>query len=213
MAAKRRNCIEQLKRAGCTLYLFSNKGRQKRSLKELLQYKLTKRRVRSLARFLPFDEYDITVINLGYLEIISHYWKTFHQYVHRYVLLFHVYNKSDAIKPKGKALLKKWMANSSLNLFASLRIKTFLEQELSMEIPKVATLFNPLTFTAPDQLIAYPELKNGNYIFVMLATLEVRRKAQDHLIKALSSTSMERESLATLFIWKRRVGEAVAKAD
>src|SRR5687767_973974 len=71
--------IDQLRKAGCTLYLFSNKGRQKRSLLERLQYKITKRKVRYFANHLPLAAYDLTVINLGYLEIIDHYWKGFYK--------------------------------------------------------------------------------------------------------------------------------------
>jgi glycosyltransferase involved in cell wall biosynthesis len=179
--------INQLRNAGCALYLFSNKGRQKRNLLERLQYKITKRKVRYFANHLPLSAYDLTVINLGYLEIIDHYWKGFYKHVRNYALLFHVHDEADTIKEKRKDLLRKWVKGAKHNLFASMRTKQFLERELAITIPNAGTLINPISFQAPNELTPYPPLQNGNYVFVMLATLDTRRKAQDNLITALSA--------------------------
>ena len=184
---QKKDRIEKLKEAGCEIYLFSNNGREKRTFSERIKHKITKRKVKSYSRSLPVPEYDITVVNLGYLEIVSHYWKHFHQYMKNYVLLFHVHSDDDPIKANRKPLLKKWITESSHNLFASDRTKNFFERELSMQIPNADILINPITFKAPAELTRYPPLNNGNYLFIMLATLDVRRKAQDNLVKALSS--------------------------
>ncbi|HEV7331930.1 MAG TPA: glycosyltransferase family 4 protein [Flavisolibacter sp.] len=179
--------IACLRAAGCELYLFSNKGREKRTFLERLQYKITKRKVRRYANALPFGEYDLTVINQGYLEVISHYWKGLHRYVDNYVLLYHGFNENDRIKPKYKPLLKRWVLHARQNLFASERTKTFLERELAITLPHADTLLNPLTFPAPQESTPPPPLQENNYIFVMLAALDARRKAQDNLIKALAA--------------------------
>ncbi|HUC81412.1 MAG TPA: glycosyltransferase, partial [Flavisolibacter sp.] len=192
--------IEKLKAAGCELYLFSNKGREKRTFAERMQYKLTKRRVRQHSKALPMANYDTTVINLGYLEIVALYWKHFFQYVSNYTLLFHVHSDDDPVKPKQKELLRKWLLNAKHNLFASERSKTFFEQQLSISIPNAGILINPITFQPPQGLTAYPPLQNSNYVWVMLATLETRRKAQDNLVKALSSQKWkERNWLLNLY--------------
>jgi glycosyltransferase involved in cell wall biosynthesis len=154
---------------------------------ERLQYKVTKRRVKRYARSLPVSQYDATVINLGYLEIISHYWKHFHQYAKNYTLLFHVHSDDDPVKAKRKELLKKWVLNAKHNLFASERTQRFLEAQLSINVPNADILINPITFKAPEAPTPFPSLQNGNYVFIMLAALDARRKAQDNLIKALSS--------------------------
>ena len=180
--------IERLKVAGCQIYLFSNKGREKRTFGERLQHKITKRKVKTFSRSLPVSEYNITVINLGYLEIVSHYWKHFQQYVKNYVLLFHVHSDDDPVKEKQKPLLKKWVSEARHNLFASERTIDFFERQLAMKIPNADILINPITFKAPATPTPYPPLVSGNYLFIMLATMDVRRKAQDNLIKALSST-------------------------
>lgn len=179
--------IEQLRSAGCELYLFSNKGREKRNLLERLQYKITKRNVRYGARNLPFSAYDLTVINLGYLEIIDHYWKGFYRHVRDYALLFHVHDDKSTIQENRKSLLRKWVLGAKHNLFASVRTKDFLERELAIEVTNARTLINPISFKAPEKRPLYPPLHNNNYLFVVLATLDTRRKAQDNLIAALST--------------------------
>lgn len=179
--------IQKLKEAGCRLYLFSNKGRNKSTFWERMQFKVTKRLVRYRSRTMPIADYDITVINLGYLEVIERYWKHFHPYVKNYALLFHVHSENDPVPQYGKPLLKKWMENAKHNLFASEPTKDFFERQLGMKFSNAGILINPITFKAPKALTTYPPLHEGNYVFAMLATLEVRRKAQDNLITALSS--------------------------
>lgn len=179
--------MEKLRAAGCQLYLFSNKGREKRSFVERMQYKLTKRRVRRDSKALPMGDYDATVINLGYLEIVDLYWKHFFRYASNYTLLFHVHSDDDPVKEKQRDLLKKWVLNAKHNLFASERTKQFLERQLSITVPNADTLINPISFQPPQERVAYPPLQDGNYVFVMLATLDARRKAQDNLIKALAA--------------------------
>ena len=132
-------------------------------------------------------QYDLTVINLGYLEIVSHYWKGFLKYVDRYTLLFHVHDENDTIKTKHKTLLRKWILQAKYNLFASSRTRDFLEQQLSIRVPNANTLINPLSFAAPNEKTPYPPPVGGTYRLAMLAALDVRRKAQDNLVKVLSS--------------------------
>jgi glycosyltransferase involved in cell wall biosynthesis len=191
---QKKDRIERLKNAGCEIYLFSNKGKEKRTLIERLQHKITKRKVKKYAQTLPLSQYDITVINLGHLEIISHYWKDFHKHVKDYALLFHVHNEQDYVKTKRKNLLKKWVLNARHNLFASVRTKIFLENQLAIEVPNAGILINPITFKAPEECPPYAPLNNGNYLFIMLAALDVKRKAQDNLVKALSSTQWKKRN-------------------
>ena len=179
--------IQQLKDAGCKLYLFSNRGKDKGAFFERLHYKINKRMVRWYAHRLPFSQYDRVVINLGYLEILDFYWKRFFYHLKDYTLLFHVYDDNDRVWEKRKELLRQWLLRARHNLFASARIKTYLEKEVGIEVPNADTLINPLCFKAPQERSPYPLLHNGDYLFVMLATLDTRRKAQDNLIAALAT--------------------------
>ena len=179
--------IEQLKKAGCEVYLFSNKGREKKTPWQRLRYKITKRSVRRFAHSLPFSQYGLTVISLGSLEVVSHYWKDFHKFIKNYTLLFHAHSESELIKPRKKLLLRKWILQAKHNLFASKRTRVYLEKQLCMAVPNANVLINPLSFEAPAEYTDYPASRNGNYLFVMLAALDTRRKAQDNLVKALSA--------------------------
>ncbi|MDQ3279639.1 MAG: glycosyltransferase family 4 protein [Bacteroidota bacterium] len=178
--------IEQLRDAGCKLYIFKNRGNDKGSYLERLQHKINKRVVKWYAHRLPLSQYDRVVINLGYLEILDHYWKRFFYRLKNYTLLFHVYDDNDHVWEKRKGLLRQWLLRARHNLFASDRIKTYLEKEIGIKVPNADTLINPLCFNAPEERMPYPSLHNGNYLFVMLATLDTRRKAQDNQVKALS---------------------------
>lgn len=198
--------IQQLQNAGCQLYLFSNKGRERKTFWEKLQHKITKRKVRRYANRLPVPDYDLTVINLGHLEIISPYWKDFRRHVKNYALVFEQHDENDVIKPNKKELLRQWLLQARHTLFASARTRRLLEKELAITLHNAGTLINPPSFKAPEERTAYPPLRNGNFVFVMLAALDTRRKAQDHLIKALS-TQKWKERLWQLELY----GEGEAK--
>ncbi|HET7897171.1 MAG TPA: hypothetical protein VFL47_05865, partial [Flavisolibacter sp.] len=192
--------IEQLRNAGCEVYLFSNKGREKRTILQRITYKFTRLNVKRFAQSLPIAQYDMTVINLGYLEIVSHHWKRFYTFLNRYALLFHVHNENENIKESRKDLAKRWIAGASQTLFASARTKEFFEKQLDITLPNAKTLINPLSFEAPQHCQPYPPLHNGNLLFVMLATLDVKRKAQDNLIRVLS-TDQWKERPWQLFLY------------
>lgn len=179
--------IQQLQKAGCTLYLFSNRGREKRNLLQRLQYKYTRLQVKRQAEALPLAHYDLCVINLGYLEMITHSWKQFYKRLPNYALLFHVHNEQENVKASRKELLRQWIVHSGHNLFASARTRVYLEQQLGITVPQAKVLVNPLSFATPEQPAPYPPLCNGNFLMVMLATLDTKRKAQDNLVKALST--------------------------
>ncbi|MBB1286738.1 glycosyltransferase [Flavisolibacter sp. BT320] len=184
---QKRERIQQLREAGCQLYIFPNHGKDKGNFFEYQYYKLTKRWVKWYAYNLPFSKYDKVVINLGHLEILEYHWKRFYTRLNKYTLLFHVYDDNDHVWEKRKENLRQWLLRAEHTLLASARIKPFLERETGIEVPNTDTLINPISFKAPNGLTSYPRLQNGNYVFVMLATLDTRRKAQDNLITALSA--------------------------
>ena len=180
--------LKKLEDAGCIVYRLPNKGRRKRSLYDKLQYKLlTPAQLKRFILTLPINDYDLTVINQGGYEIISNPWKKYYKKPERYALLFHNYRKDDTFKTKQKAILKAWITKASYNLFASDEIRKLLEDQLQITIATAKTLINPITFDAPLHALPYPALINKNYVLVMLAALDVNRKAQDKLIQTLSS--------------------------
>src|SRR5438045_907666 len=136
--------IKRLEHAGCIVYRLPNSGRKKRSIFEILQYKLiTPLRLKKYLHSLPVDEYDLTVINQGGYEVISNPWKTFYRHLNNYALLFHNYRKEDKFKTKKASVLKAWINNASFNLFASNEIRVLLENQLQDVLANAATLINP----------------------------------------------------------------------
>jgi glycosyltransferase involved in cell wall biosynthesis len=177
----------ELERAGCTVYRLSNKGHTKRNLKERIQFKITKRRLKKYVRSLPFRDYNMVVVNLGLFEMESPYWEDLNNYLPAYSLLYHNYVEGQVFSKRKIGILRNWISRSKVNLFDSRRIQNYLEEQLEIKVPKPGTLFNPVTFTPPEKVSEYPALRNGNYVFVMLAALDVFRKAQDNLLSALAS--------------------------
>ena len=187
--------IKTLEDAGCIVYKLPNKGKKKRSIFDILQYKLlTSLQLKRYILCLPVNDYDLTVINQGGYEIISNPWKKFYKKLECYALLFHNYSKEDTFKTKKKEILKSWVNNASFNLFASVEIRKLIENRMQITIAKAGILINPITFDSPANSIPYPVLINNNYLLVMLAALDVNRKAQDKLIVTLSSAKWKQRN-------------------
>jgi glycosyltransferase involved in cell wall biosynthesis len=176
-----------LEKAGCRIYLLPNKGRRKKSFLQKLQYKISRWQVNRMIGKLPFHDYSLTVINQGGLEVLTTTWRNAFRCIPAYVLLFHNYNEGDVFQPAKASYLRQWLAKASLNLFAARRIQQMLEEKLDVTIRHPALLLNPITIEPPTAAPSYSPLKSP-YLFVMLAELDVTRKAQDKLLEALSQS-------------------------
>jgi len=179
--------MQVLKNAGALIIYLPNKGRSKKNLVERIQNKISKARTRQVLRSLPVDKYDIVVVSQGAFEITTATWRNFYNRLHKYIVLYHNYKEHEVLKGEKKLAVQNWVQQASLNLFASRRIIEVLENNSGIKANHADILLNPISFTTPVALQPYPSLQNGNYCFVMLAALEVWRKAQDNLINALSS--------------------------
>lgn len=177
-----------LQEAGCIIYYFPNKGVEKRNFLEKIQYKVTKKiRIRRYLQTLPVEEFDLVILNQGYFEVTTSVWEEFYKRLKEYVLLFHNYSENEIIKPRRARILYNWISHAQKNLFASRRIKSILEERLGINITNGDLLINPISFAPPAQPTPFPQLHNGNFRIVVLAALDMERKAQDQLIMALSS--------------------------
>ena len=91
-------------------------------------------------------------------------------------VLYHNYKEDQILKSKKAKALQHWLDNAKLNLFASTRIKEhfriFRHSIPNDDIPLI--LLHSHTFTTG----ALPERKDGTYKFIVLAALDVFRKAQ-----------------------------------
>ncbi|WP_121352318.1 glycosyltransferase [Flavisolibacter nicotianae] len=178
--------IETLRKAGCQVYLLPNKGRDKANLGERLRYKISRWQVNQIAGNLPFHDYSLVVVNLGGFEIYTSTWKNLYRKLPAYALLFHNYDEGANFKPAKAKRLRRWIGGAAANLFAARRIGETLEEKLHISIPHSGVFINPITFIPPSAPAPYPALEQ-TVSLVMLAELDVSRKAQDNLLKALAS--------------------------
>jgi glycosyltransferase involved in cell wall biosynthesis len=179
--------IQLLKESGVETHYFPNKGRSKKNLIERIQNKISKQRIKKIIATLPVEKYDLVVVNMGAFENTTPAWRDFYKRLDRYIVLYHNYKENEILSGVKKAVVQNWADHSLLNLFAAERIKEVLEKNSGINIANAGILLNPVSFTAHSSPSSFPPLHNGNYRFIMLAALEVWRKAQDNLIKALSS--------------------------
>lgn len=190
--AKKRLKLQELQAVGAAIYYLPNKGKHKRNFFEKVQFKISKKiHLPALLRKIDFHRYDHVIISQGEFETTLSVWKTFWKHLGTYSLLFHNYKENQKLKPKTIRRLKSWTQHAAVNLFASRRICDVLEGLMHTKIPNADVLINPITFPSPSLPKPWPALQNSDYIFVMLAALEVRRKAQDSLIIALSSVKWQ----------------------
>lgn len=167
--------LGELKNAGCRIYLLPNgKGLFKKwAIKKALYA-------------IPFEEYNLVVISQGGWEEILHApFKKLYQKLPGYVLLNHNYNENAVLAGGKRKLLQQWIAGAQMNLGATQKIFEVIERKFNIVIKKKQTLINPVTFLPDDVPASYPV--NEPCKLVMLAELDVARKAQDILITALSS--------------------------
>jgi glycosyltransferase involved in cell wall biosynthesis len=170
--------LNELKQAGCNLYLLPNK-------KGLFK----KVAIKKVLNSIPFNEYNLTVVNQGGWEEILHSpFNHLYKRLPAYVLLNHNYNENAVLSFQKQKLLQQWIKGAQMNFGATQKIFEVIERKFSIIIDKKETLINPITFT-PDKLPGgYTDFTNDTCIWTMLAELDTARKAQDVLINALSSS-------------------------
>jgi glycosyltransferase involved in cell wall biosynthesis len=130
----------------------------------------------------------VVVLNLGLMEVLQSVWKNFYKKLDAYVMLFHNYRPGTKYKSAELKTIQRWVNKARLSLFASSKIIEHLERS-GVKIQNSGILLNPISFEAPSHPSSFPQLHNGNYRFIMLAALDLSRKAQDNLVTALSSAT------------------------
>lgn len=182
--SQKKNKVAELEKAGCQIFFLPNKGRLKRNIFEKLQYRISRSSLKKYLNDLPLNNYDVIIINVGQFELMIslHDW---HLKMSNYILLFENYYEEKEFKHNEAIAIRKWLKNASVNLFISDRFKIEMENKLNMHIPNADCLINPITFNPHRTPI--PFLKQNCYVFSMLAPIEINRKAQDRLVKALAS--------------------------
>ncbi|HEY9657546.1 MAG TPA: glycosyltransferase family 4 protein, partial [Allocoleopsis sp.] len=153
----------------------------------------------------------------GYKEIAYPPFDQLWQRMKRYALASHNYDESEKLGDKKRLALMNWTSHAQLQVGASERIFEMLSRKFGIPRTRQEVWTNPISFNSPATVPTYPGPLHGNYIFSMLAELDIHRKAQDLLIRALSSekwsnrnwelhlfgTGRDKESLAALIAEKK----------
>lgn len=171
--------LQTLEKSGCTLYLLP----EKKKLKGFWG----KWKLKNVVIAVPFEYYNLVVVNQGGWEEVLHGpYKKLCQRLKNYVLLYHNYNDEAVLTTAKKQLLIKWINGAKKNIFLSAKIIDMLQRNFNITPLHSLLYYNPVTITPPVSVTAYPPVQNNNYVWVMLAALDVYRKAQDVLINTLA---------------------------
>lgn len=169
--------INELKKAGCNVYLLSNKKGllKKWNLKKSLDQ-------------IPFSDYDLTMVNQGGWEDVLHApFKHLYKKLPVYVLNNHNYNEKAVLSKTKKRLLQQWVSNAQMNFGDTQKIFNFLKRNFNIQIDNKETLINPIASQPNTQPSPFPVFKDDVCLWVMFAEFDTARKSQDILIKSLSS--------------------------
>lgn len=172
------NKLSQLKTAGCELHLLPGRN-ETRSL-------LGKLKLNAVVQKLPIESYDEVIINQGgWKDIVHGPFKNIYTRCKSYSVTYHNYD-NEKLSPGKTKLFREWVTGARANIGDASRIFSVIAEVNVMTIPKQYVLFNPITITAPAGYTPFSGDSSDELHFIMLAQLDIKRKAQDILIKTLS---------------------------
>jgi glycosyltransferase involved in cell wall biosynthesis len=183
---ERRPRLDALRAAGAHVFELPNAGRAKRTLADVLRFEAwTKLRRRAALASVPFEAYDYAVLSQGgWQDLAASEWDRVRHRLRRYAIVFHNYDDAMSISGRRLDRLAAWMAGASVNLFAADAIREMLERKLGRAVPNPSVVHNPVAFVPPERPLPLPP--GPPWRFAVLAALDVRRKAQDALLRVLA---------------------------
>ena len=172
--------LEELKNSGVDLFLLPGRNDTRSLIGKL---KLKKR-----LYTVPFKNYERIIVNQGGWKDVAHGpFKKLNHGLPPYVLLFHNYDESDLLPADKKRLFLHWVNGAQKNVGDAGRIFSGIQKSIDVNVPYQAILFNPITFAQPVEITPFADSPENKLTFTMLAELDVKRKAQDELIKTLAT--------------------------
>ena len=172
--------LQQLQKAGCKLYLLPEKPETK-SL-------WGKYKVNKALYSIPFSDYKKAIVNQGgWKDVVHGPFKKLYQKLSPYVLLFHNYDTLEKLQSNKIKSLHNWVLNAEKNIGAAARIFSVIKNTCNLDIPRNYVLFNPVTIQLPGYQTPFTTPAESKLVFTVLAELDVKRKAQDVLIKTMAA--------------------------
>lgn len=184
--------ILQLKNAGCKIFLISNSKFAANFFEKLNKKRKAVNDVRQLLKK-PYN--FVFVSQGGFEEILHHPFKNALPVLKKFALIYHNYNDDRRLNERRKKRLHEWTHAASINIADAARVFTALKKVAGFDVPKQFVIINPITISVQQSPAGWPSLNaNGNYVWVMMAQLDITRKAQDILVKALSSKKWQQRN-------------------
>lgn len=144
-------------------------------------------RLKKAVAAIPFESYDLTVINQGgWEEVVHGPFSNLHQRLERFVLLYHNYDYSNILSFKKQQLLRQWIDAAAMNIALSGKVFDMLDKNYGIRPARKMVYVNPVSFEPVTEPGAYPATGSG-YQWIMMAELDTRRKAQHLLLQALAA--------------------------
>ena len=172
--------IQQLTNAGCELFLLPGRN-ETTSL-------IGKFKLRNKLRVVPFKNYERVIVNQGgWKDVVHGPFKKLNLHLPPYSLLFHNYDENDLLPGHKKKLFTHWVQGAEKNISAAEKVFSIIKKNIGVDIPNQEVLFNPISFQSPENFTPFKTPPQDKLIFIMLAELDIKRKAQDQLINTLSA--------------------------
>lgn len=193
----KKKILQPLKDLGANIIYIPNKGRKKENFLERLRFEwITRIEQKKFINKFDFGKYDFVVVNQGgFMEVTNDPWKNVYKKLRKYCVTFHNYTLNYQFEPLKANCLKEWMNNAFVNIGDAARVGKILEEQLNCKFNNFKSLVNPLTIKRSEFYTPYPPLVNGNFILIMLAQLDVSRKAQDNLIRVIAQPQWENRNI------------------
>lgn len=172
--------LQQLRNAGCKLFMLPGKSETKSLWGK---YKLNEALYK-----IPFSDYKKAIVNQGGWKDVAHGpFKSLYQKLPPYILIFHNYDTLEKLQGNKKKSLHNWVQKAEKNIGDAGRIFSVIKSTCNLDIPRNYVLFNPVTIRLPGCQTPFTSQPEDKLEFAVLAELDVKRKAQDVLIKAMAA--------------------------
>jgi glycosyltransferase involved in cell wall biosynthesis len=176
---EKKHKLAALEKSGCAIHLLPER--------KITKSFLGKWKLKKAVAAIPFEKYDLVVVNQGgWEEVLHRPYKKLYQRLNCYVLCYHNYNVNATLPYAKQKNLKRWVNNAAKNIVLSGKIIEMLQKNFAITLPAAIIYYNPITFTPPQQATVYPAVDNAAVLWIMLAELDIYRKGQDVLIKTLA---------------------------
>ena len=182
--------LKELQESGATILYIPNIGRKKENFLQRLRFEwITRLEQKRYINQINYARFDNVLVNQGsFMEVTNNPWKHLYKKFTNYSITYHNYTEGFKFKPKKSAILKSWMDHAQHNFFASFNGCKVLEEQLkSYAIPNQYVFINPITIPIKKTVTPYKVATDHPIKMVVLASLDIDRKAQDNLIRALSN--------------------------